>query len=481
MFQRIVKYIKRNKIEVSILTAIGVTLFIKYLLITPMVGDIDGFLDIYKFTYSDSFDWIANGVRFLENDSITFRNLGLPLIISILNRLGAIYLLPLINQGIFFLMISSIYYSVKSMTKNLRISLAIALLVFFNYSLNLGSNYILADFYAVAFIATSICFLIRNKWYLSFLSLTVSMLFQNFGYYLFILWILYYIYLFRNQIIKSVKDLRNNLYKLFIIFLPSILALLVILPWHLYKFLEFNSFFYTKVTQFELIKPNIANTIFYIFNTHTFFGFVMIILLGLLLLSFFKHREILKNRQFIFLVSGFLITWVFWVHLYDWQDRRFLVYLTPWIYLILGYLVNKYISRIRNIIFFTVLVLIIYFNSLPLGGFLNGQDLMIFHNYYITKSDIANSNFNISRRDGYESPLMNISPVMYDSIKNSEYYRNVKFGHYNQTSKYVEENYNNDLNCINMSDEVNRVYIINSVLLISFNSDLDSVKYNCTN
>src|SRR5690554_1341226 len=94
-WKKLDKYQKITLIFFGVLAGI---LLVKFVLITTFTVSVDEFLSTYPYYNSDSFDWVANGMRLFENSSISFRNPGLVLAIKALVAVSALYLLPLLNQ-----------------------------------------------------------------------------------------------------------------------------------------------------------------------------------------------------------------------------------------------------------------------------------------------------------------------------------------------------------------------------------------------
>lgn len=153
---------------------IGALLVLKFFLTTNLGGNLE-FLRTYKFVTSDSYDWIANGVGLFESEDITFRNPGLVLIIKALFSLRVLYLLPLLNQLIFFGILVFIYKIAAKLTENKFVPYIAVVFMFLNYSILSFSDYLLADYYAIFFITVSVYYFLRHKyqWSLFFLGFSI--------------------------------------------------------------------------------------------------------------------------------------------------------------------------------------------------------------------------------------------------------------------------------------------------------------------
>lgn len=351
----------------------GLTTFLlaKYFLVTPLNKD---FLDKYKYVSSDSYDWIANGIRLFENDNITFRNPALSLMIKLLNGTHSLFLLPLLNQFVFLALIVTIFLTIKKITNRKLYAYLITIIVACNYNLQIFSLYILSDLYAILFIAIAIYFFIGNKYKLAFFALGFSALFQNFSFFLLPVFGLFYLYKNYYTNLKVRKISKKDLTKLF----TEGFTLLIYffnfnVFWFIYKYIKFGSPLYTGVTQFGLLKLHFDSLFFYGVNFIIIFGTAIVLFMILVTVYRKLIFKSLENNLIIF--SG-LVTVSFWVLFYDWNDNRFLLYTAPFIYVLLGVLIRN----IKNLKILVVLALIsIYPTFIATKGFFNYNYIPITH------------------------------------------------------------------------------------------------------
>ncbi len=446
---------------------LALLLIIKYFLITN-TGD---FLNTYKFMSSDSYDWIANGLQLFLNNSITFRNPGLPLIIKLLNGLNLLFLLPLINQFIFFLILLFIYKICRLFSTRF-ISLLLVALLFFNYGFNLGANDILADYYAIGFITISLYYLLVKKYKLAFLWLGVSVLFQNFAYFLLPIWLVAYLYKNR-EYLRSFRTIKNKINTVILLFVPLIIFFLAVLPWHLYKFLVTGNFLYSKVEQFGLLVPNLDSIFFYGLVAVSLFSFLILVLIVYII---WNLKKVFQNKLLLFFIAGLTVNFIFWVIFYNWNDRRFMLYFIPWIIPIFAWFFNEIKVHLNYKLIFILIAF--YPTFLPLSNSLVKRELPVVHNYYLEIDYFSQENkieTYIKSRPEFVNLIMDINPIFYNYFKNSEEFK-YDTSRYTYYAEYVDLNYSKENNsiCIDKNKDL-YMYVIRSIVLIKNNVDIDKL------
>ncbi|HKI01052.1 MAG TPA: glycosyltransferase family 39 protein [Thermoanaerobaculia bacterium] len=99
----------------------------------------------YPFMDGDSWDWIGNGLRLAGEDvRYSGRSPLLPLAIALLHRLSALSWLPVVLQGLFLATVLA-FYSLAARLTSRRATFAAALALLFNYSLMGLSLQVMAD------------------------------------------------------------------------------------------------------------------------------------------------------------------------------------------------------------------------------------------------------------------------------------------------------------------------------------------------
>ena len=449
----------------------AILLVVKYLLITNLNND--EFLLTYKFVSSDSYDWIANGIRLFDNDSISFRNPGLPLIIKGLNNLKALFLLPLLNQIVYLFTSFYLYKICRQYSTNL-IAFLIPFVYLMNFTFNIGANIILADFYAVFAITASVYFILVKKYWLAFFALFISLLFQNLAILLIPLWI-GIVVLDGNRDFKNILK-RKNFGKIVRIAFLFVLSGLPFIFWAIYKYDKFGNPFYDSVGHLGLLNPNLDSVFFYSLNSVVLFS-PIIIPFGLYLLR--KPREFFRNKTQLFFLVGLAINTVFWVVLYDWNDRRFLVYFIPWLYPLIAW----YLGEIKLIYNYkiAIILLIFYPTILPTSSFFTADEIPIIHNIYLKREDVNGMALSKKTRPDFSNPLMNANPTMYHALVASKYYRFSNSTWYSFYSSYIDSHFNESENSICLDKEQNiRNYPVSTILQIKKNIDMKKVKiYVC--
>lgn len=297
-------------------------------------GDNHTFIAGYTYFTNDSYDWIANGIGLFSDVPYSVRNVGLSLIIRVLYFANSLWLLPFVNQLAFLLLLWSIVEITKQVTQRRWTGYVVLALLMWNYSVQQFSLLILSDYYALAFVALATVWILRKKFALSSAALAVSALFQNFAFFLYPLWFVAIAYYLRPQ-------LRQRRLKQFLIALVPLVA--IQLPWLIYKFVTFGSPLFSRSDQFALLRPNLNSMGFYLVNGYSLFGLVAV----LAVLGYIWKRPRF-TRPILFLAANLVIAGLFWLVVYEWNDRRFLLYLLPFIYPLFGYgLLQLFPGRVK--------------------------------------------------------------------------------------------------------------------------------------
>ena len=418
--------------------------FSKLYFILPNDLSNESFLTLYKFFTPDSFDWIINAKYFDQLDTTSIRQPGFTLITKLLLETNTLWLMPVINQFIFLGILFATYQIILSIVnndlKNKYLSLLLIFLLFENTYLQLFSNLFLSDFYAIFFYAFSIVLLFKNKLKLSAFTLGISWLFQNF---VPITIPFFLLYIFLNQKINW----RLNREFLLTLKQPAtclVLFLIPSLPWFIYKLFAFGSPFYTHLDQAGLVQPNGNSFLYYFINGTSLFGFFFI---PIIIICLYKlGKENLKSKT-TFLALLLIISLLFWTVIYEWNDRRFLLYLIPVIIpLIYAFFVNLKLQSYSFAL--TIILLFIntttYFNparidtSIPLTHW---EALNVDYSS-LNASGENELKFSITRQS---PPLKSLLfPSLYNTYQQRNYYRNDSNSIFAQYQKYIEVNYHSE-------------------------------------
>lgn len=479
-------FIKKN--QLWFWSFLSILLFLKFIFVTCL--DRNNFLFTYQYFTPDSYRLLASGIRLFDSSNPTFHNFGFSFIINFLHTLNSLFLLVLVNHLIFLGIIFFVFKVSKLLTDNFYWSLLVVIFMFLNYNLQIFANYILTDYYAIFFLTVSLYLLISGKIELSFFLLGISGLFQNFALIISPIWFFYFyhketrlenfIECFRpNRIINFIYRKISKLIFLFLLLLGFNL------PWYLYKLMIFGNPFYSKVDQIHLLQPNLDSVFFYLINSYTMFGPIFFLVVYLLL---FQQKIFFLDKKNILLALGFFITFLFWTVFYEWNDRRFLLYLIPFIYPLFALYLKKTFSKNLHLKFLAVILLLIYPTTISLGSFFNSNTIMITNWDKITfrtfSDEIQQTHISFPIR--YEHLRFSISRAL-----NLVYFESI--GHYfvipkrvdTLYSKYqiiIDKRYNKKSNEICLEDINISAYEFSNILLITKNVNLNTVKLvkNCS-
>ena len=302
---------------------------------------------LYPYMFNDSWDWIANGFYYVGyNVNYSVRAPGLPLIIMLLEKNNILNLLPLLNQLVLFGIYCFLYKILKLYFSRV-VSFAVILILFFNFFLQNFSLYILADLYALFFILLGVFYYLKAdknaKFYLlASLFWSISFLFQ----YAFVFII--------PAIIIHFLIFRRNTKKKYLIY-AFLTAILIISPWFIYRRIKFGDFLYTKIAQIELFNFHLDGIFYYFIGLIAILGLFafLILCIGLIDFALKCKNNYWQNKkprlQFFVLTILISIAWfIFWVLFYDWNDRRFLLYLLPFILPFIALSINLFIKYYKN-------------------------------------------------------------------------------------------------------------------------------------
>ncbi len=300
----------------------------------------------YPFLVPDSYSWIANGLHYEGYKYVNFspiRNPGLPLLIAALDKMDVLNMLPAVNQ---FVLLGLLVVAYKHIKKEFGVPISIftGLLLFVNYFLENASLFILADIYAIFFILLGYYFYVEArtdpaKYMRAFLFMAVSALFSN-GLVFFLPAVVIHFLLFRRNI---------GIKKIPMVFLPPFL---VPLGWFFIRRTIMGADAYGY--QLSLVRPHISSVFFYLSNTASVLGLALFVLflagLARALILAARKRAAAGVYDLIRLNALIILFWcIFWVTLYDWNDRRFVIYLMfftlPFIAISLEYLSGLFYRR----------------------------------------------------------------------------------------------------------------------------------------
>ncbi|HHX43562.1 MAG TPA: hypothetical protein GX714_06185 [Chloroflexi bacterium] len=279
----------------------------------------------YPFMFPDSYDWIANGlyhagyaVRF------TARAPGLPLIIAALTRADALRFLPFVNLAVMLGVLATCYRLYARAVAGPAALVAVTLL-YASYFFHSFPFWVLADLYCLLFIALSLHEFLGareapRRYVTSALYLGVSAAFQYAG----------IVLLPAYGLVWFLCRRRTPAWRY--LGLAAVTLAVTLAPWMLYRWVAFGDPLYSHVEQVQLVRWHLDSIPFYLFNTVGAVGIVACVIALVGLISALRRGRDETLLLMILVLAGNIL---FWVLLYDWNERRFVLYwLVPIYYLV---------------------------------------------------------------------------------------------------------------------------------------------------
>jgi hypothetical protein len=307
----------------------------------------------YPFLVPDSYDWIANGLSYGGYTvSCSLRPPALPLLIAVLERVNLLNLLPAVNQCALFCLLLVSYRMLASRYGSMP-ALMTTLILFCNHFLLNISLYVLADLYALLFILLGFQFYAlaaddERRYVSCTLFLFLSFFFQHAVVFVVPALIAHYLAFRRRAGIGTLCR--------------ACLPVLVLAGgWLAYKKARWGSFLTGGVQQVDLLRLHTDSVALYLVTIAAVLSLpVTVAVLFGMLLSISSREE--RRGDFLRAVAFVSAAWfVFWVLLYDWNDRRFVLYLifflAPFLALALGRMLSSLPVRHR---FGTIVVGAVY-------------------------------------------------------------------------------------------------------------------------
>lgn len=272
----------------------------------------------YPFMDGDSHDWIAGGLRLAGHD---VRDPGrsplLPLVIALLDRLGALPGLPIVLQLLFQGTIL-VFYALAARRGSQRAAFAVSLALLLSHSLHGMSLQVMADVPASCLLflggrAFVLAGTSQRRYLASGLLCGLSALTQSAG-------LLAAIPAALTVLIHRRRDLRSG-------WLWTGAFLFVALQglWLAARLTVFGSVGTTTARQWDLIEPGVDSVLFYLYSLVSLLGLPGVLLLGAGLAP--AVRAARRDDDRFFWLALFAVVAVFFVFLYDFDAKRFLVYL----------------------------------------------------------------------------------------------------------------------------------------------------------
>ena len=308
----------------------------------------------YPFMDGDSWDWISNGLRLAGEDvRYTGRSPLLPMVIAALHRLGALSWLPVVLQGLFVATVLA-FYSLAARLVQRRAAFAAALALLLNFSLTGLSLQVMADVPTACLLLLATRSFVqagedRRRYLASGLFAGLAALAQSVG----ALWVPA---AGLTALVHRRRDLRSP-------WLWTSLAIPLALPalWAVVQPPAVVGSGGFARAQWLLLSPHVHSVPFYLHALLSLLGIPGAVLLGVgAVLSVRRART--EPAFFLALVLASALA-AFFVFLYDYNAKRFVVYGVWFWALFLAEALGRLRSRAA---FGTVAALLIVGSALPL-------------------------------------------------------------------------------------------------------------------
>ena len=272
----------------------------------------------YPFLDGDSPEWIAAGLRLAGHD---VRDPGrsplLPLVIALLDRLGALPWLPVVLQLVFHGTLLA-FYALAARQGPRRAAFAVSLALLTSHSLHGMSLQVMADVPASCLLflggrAFVLAGSAPRRYLASGLLGGLSALTQSAG-------LLAAIPAALTVLVHRRRDLGSGWLWAGAFVFASLQAL-----WIAARLLVFGSVGTIAARQWDLIEPGVGSVPFYLFSLVSLLGLPGAVLLGVGLVV--AARAARRDAGRLFWLALFAVLAVFFVVLYDFDAKRFLVYL----------------------------------------------------------------------------------------------------------------------------------------------------------
>lgn len=277
----------------------------------------------YPYMTSDSYDWISNGLFWAGKPILpSLRPPGLPLVIAALSSLHLLPLLPVVS--FLFLGLSTVFLYLLLRERHDAWIAATACWFFFanDYVQDLA-KYVLAETYATPFLVLAALAFVRAgrnpRWYIAMGgALGVAFLFSYVGFPA-------GVGLAVAVVVLRAEDVRNRK-----LWTGTLVAAGVGLGW-----LAVRAWFHRAHPDaprhaFEaLVRPTFSNVSFYAVSGPALLGLLLLPLYAVGALRLLGDPGSRRYRAASFFTSSAIL--VFLVFLYDWADKRFLVYALPFL------------------------------------------------------------------------------------------------------------------------------------------------------
>jgi vacuolar-type H+-ATPase subunit I/STV1 len=187
----------------------------------------------------------------------------------------------------------------------------------------------------------------------------------------------------------------------------------------------------------------------------------------------------LFNSRIIFLLLNIFATVVFWAVVYEWNDRRFLLYLIPFIYPLFGYMLDLFIDTVR-MKHLLLMVLLLYPTTLSIGDFFNFYTIPVSPTSQLTFAvtiDLKQQgviSFPLTLQKGIFN-YKDMVPTFGELIARSDYLRGSVNTRYSQYVSVFENSLKLEEGRLCIDPAGYSLYELNGVLLIEQNVTIDEI------
>ncbi len=363
---------------------------------------------LYPFMFPDSYELIADGLHYAGyNVNYSVRPPALPLIIAGMERGGVLFLLPLLNQLVMVWLVIAIYNFLKERFVPYA-ALITGALIYFNFFLQDITYYPLADMYALLFIVLSVIKFCQaekdvKNYIPAAIFAAISFTFQ-YAAFLLLPGYLIIILLFRREHLK--KRAAH---------IAFFTGAAISSVWFLYRWRAFGDPFYSPKPYFRLVGLHVDSVFFYLFNLVGTLSIPVTILFitGLLKSPFMKDSG--AKKVSLTMLTLLLCNVAFWVFIYDWNDRRFILYWSLPVYYFVTCAIDPLVRAYRNdnraikAALIIILAIVFMYNQLGYSGHPLTADKVALAPYRFVKAAIVT--------DGLK---MNLSPDDLEVVSEKE-------------------------------------------------------------
>jgi hypothetical protein len=278
----------------------------------------------YPYLSPDSYDWIANGLRWAgEPVASSWRPPGLPLVIAALWKLGALSLLPLVNFLFLGVATAALYALLREWHEPWLCAVA-AWFFFANDYVQDFAKYIMAEIYGTAFLALAAFYFIRAR--------RDPRKYREFGAALALCFLFSYVALpaavgFGVSLVLSRREhlTVRQLWTGVVVFGVAVIA------WVAFRYVQYHGSMGPRHGVEALIRPGLSNVGFYLFAGLALVGLGPLPLYAAGLLEALKPGNPAERDRFFAMLGPLVSVTAFWMFVYDWADKRFLLYVLPFL------------------------------------------------------------------------------------------------------------------------------------------------------